>query len=100
MAVATVSGPLLGGLVVDTLGWRWAFFINVPIGALVLLGSRTLVSAAPDQGRLGATGAALGTGGMVALVYAITRFGEDGFTDPLALTLLGAAAVGMSAAFN
>lgn len=88
-----VVGLLLGGVLTDTLGWRWVFFINVPIGLLVLLGSRTLVSAERHRGQLGATGAALGTGGMVALVYPITRFGEDGFTDPIALTLVGVAAL-------
>ncbi|MCW2580445.1 MAG: Drug resistance transporter, EmrB/QacA subfamily, partial [Blastococcus sp.] len=45
MAVATVGGPLLGGLLVDTswLGWRWCFYVGVPFGlvALVLL-QRTL----------------------------------------------------------
>jgi EmrB/QacA subfamily drug resistance transporter len=86
-----VAGLLLGGVLTDTLGWRWVFFINVPIGLLVLLGSRTLVAAGAHSGQLGAFGAALGTGGMVALVYAITRVGEDGFTDPLALVLLGGA---------
>jgi EmrB/QacA subfamily drug resistance transporter len=88
-----VVGLLLGGMLTDTLGWRWVFFINVPIGLLVLLGSRTLLAAAPHRGQLGVVGATLGTGGMVALVYVITRFGEHGFTDPAALILLGAAAV-------
>nr|WP_255426945.1 MFS transporter [Pseudonocardia sp. C8] len=88
-----VVGLLLGGVLADTLGWRWVFFINVPIGLLVLLGSRTLVAAGRHHGQLGGLGAALGTGGMVALAYAITRFGEDGFTDPVALSLLGVAAV-------
>lgn len=39
MAVATVSGPLLGGLITDGLGWRWCFFVSVPLAvvALVLL---------------------------------------------------------------
>ncbi|CCH33239.1 MDR family MFS transporter [Saccharothrix espanaensis] len=38
MAVATVGGPLLGGLIVDTswLGWRWCFFIGVPVALLAL----------------------------------------------------------------
>lgn len=88
-----VIGLLLGGLLTGTLGWRWVFFINVPIGLLVLLGSRTLVSADSHGGRLGATGALLGTGGMVALVYAITRLGEEGLGDPTAFLLIGAAAV-------
>lgn len=84
-----VLGLLMGGVLTETLGWRWVFFINVPLGLLVILGSRTLVATAPHKGHLGATGAALGTGGMVALLYAITRFGEDGFSDPLALGLVG-----------
>ncbi|WCN84398.1 MDR family MFS transporter [Micromonospora sp. LH3U1] len=39
MAVATVGGPLLGGLIVDTswLGWRWCFFVGVPVAAIALL---------------------------------------------------------------
>ncbi|EHR61387.1 MFS transporter [Saccharomonospora cyanea] len=90
--LGVVIGLLLGGVLTGTLGWRWVFFVNVPIGLLVLLGSRTLVSADSHEGQLGITGAVLGTGGMVALVYSITRFGEDGLTDPLALTLVGVAA--------
>jgi MFS family permease len=92
-----VVGLLLGGVLTGTLGWRWVFFINVPIGLLVLLGSRTLASTEPHTGRLGGVGAGLGTGGMVALVYSITRFGEDGFTDPLALGLVAAGVVALGA---
>lgn len=88
-----ILGLLLGGVLTDVLDWRWVFFINVPIGLLVLLGSRTLVAAERHTGRLGIIGAALGTAGMVALVYAITRFGEDGFADSLAYILIGAAVV-------
>ncbi|MBF5032743.1 MFS transporter [Micromonospora sp. ANENR4] len=38
MALATVGGPLLGGLIVDTswLGWRWCFFVGVPVAAVAL----------------------------------------------------------------
>ncbi|MEV4732359.1 MFS transporter [Saccharopolyspora sp. NPDC049426] len=95
--LGVVVGLLLGGILTGTLGWRWVFFINVPVGLLVLLGSRTLIGTRRHSGQLGVTGAVVGTGGMVALVYAITRFGEDGFTDPIAASLLGAAAVLMAA---
>ena len=39
IAAATVSGPLIGGLIVDTswLGWRWCFFVGVPIGVIALV---------------------------------------------------------------
>ncbi|MFJ5692831.1 MFS transporter [Arthrobacter sp. NPDC093125] len=92
-ALGIVIGLLLGGVLTDTLGWRWVFFINIPIGLFVLLGSRSLPATSGHQGQLGILGAVLGTGGMVALVYAITRLGEAGFTDPVALVLFGAAAV-------
>ena len=43
MAVATIGGPLLGGVITDTLGWRWNFFVALPfaIAALIIL-QRTL----------------------------------------------------------
>ncbi|MGH4035538.1 MDR family MFS transporter [Actinomycetota bacterium Odt1-20B] len=37
MAVGTVGGPLVGGLVADHLGWRWAFYVNIPLGLLALV---------------------------------------------------------------
>jgi EmrB/QacA subfamily drug resistance transporter len=92
-----VLGLLLGGFLTGTLGWRWVFFINVPIGVLVLLGSRNLAEADRRPGSLDLRGAVLGTSGMVALVYAITRFGEDGLTDPIGLGLIGAAVVLLAA---
>ncbi|AXK47229.1 MFS transporter [Brachybacterium saurashtrense] len=88
-----ILGLLLGGVLTGTLGWRWVFFINVPIGILALVGTRTLVGADRHPGRLGTIDAILGTGGMVALVYAITRFGESGLADPLAIVLIATAAV-------
>ncbi|MGV0869804.1 MFS transporter [Corynebacterium kalidii] len=88
-----VLGLVLGGILTDVLNWRWVFFINVPIGLLVLLGSRSLVSASRHTGRLGGLGAAVGTGGLLALVYSITRFGEEGFADPVAYILVAAAAL-------
>lgn len=37
MAVATVSGPLLGGIITDSLGWRWCFFVSLPLAIIALI---------------------------------------------------------------
>ncbi len=88
-----VAGLLLGGVLTGVLGWRWVFFINIPIGLLVLAGSRTLVEPKMHEGRLDLAGALTSIGGMVALVYAITRGGEHGWTDSLTIGSFAAAAV-------
>ncbi|MDJ1114820.1 MDR family MFS transporter [Microbacterium dauci] len=50
MAVATVGGPLLGGLITDSFGWRWNFFVSIPIAAAaMIIVQRTLPHAAPAQ---------------------------------------------------
>jgi EmrB/QacA subfamily drug resistance transporter len=49
--VAAMAGPGLGGLIVDRLGWRWIFFVNVPIGLLTILLSIVAVPAARYQAR-------------------------------------------------
>lgn len=91
--IGIIIGLLLGGLLTDLLDWRWVFFINIPIGLLVLLGTRTLIAAERRTGRLNTLSAVLSTVGMLALVYAITRFGEDGFADPITYALVGMSAI-------
>ena len=88
-----VAGLLVGGVLTDLLGWRWVFFINVPIGLFVLAGSRVLVEAELHDGKPDVAGALTSVGGMGALVYAITRGGEHGWTDPLTFGAFAAAAV-------
>ena len=83
MAVATVGGPLLGGLIVDTswLGWRWCFFIGVPV-ALIALGvlQRTLRLAVVrrDDVRIDYAGATLIAAG-VSLLLIWVSFVDSSF---------------------
>lgn len=91
--VGATVGLLLGGVLTDYLSWRWVFFVNVPIGVAVLFGTTVLVEGRRNDGRLDGPGAVLGTGGLLALVYAITRGGEHGWTEDLTVACLVASAV-------
>ena len=88
---ATV-GLLLGGVLTDALNWRWVFFVNIPIGLAVLAGTKSLTEAERHPGRLDVPGAITGTGGLIALVYGITRGGDHGWTNTLTLASFAAAA--------
>lgn len=79
MAIAMIGGPLVGGTITDHLGWRWAFYINLPLGA-VALAMVTAVLHLPKkkaQGRIDYLGAALLTVGITAFVLVTTWGGTE-----------------------
>ena len=78
------AGVLLGGVLTDSLGWEWIFFVNVPVGAVAFLLAPTLLDESRDARvqRFDATGAVLVTTGLASLVYAITQAGTKGWTEP------------------
>ncbi len=86
-------GILLGG-VLTTAGWQWAFLVNVPVGALVLLlGARMLPSSPPHGGGgMDITGAVVGTGGLCLLVHAVVRGHSQGWVSATTLLELAATA--------
>jgi EmrB/QacA subfamily drug resistance transporter len=63
-AVAAAVGPSLGGVLVDGLGWRWVFFLNIPIGLAALLPARRLLRESREPG--GALPDGLGTALLIA----------------------------------
>jgi EmrB/QacA subfamily drug resistance transporter len=79
MAVATVGGPLLGGLLVDTswLGWRWCFYVGVPFAAvaLVLLQKTLHLPVIKREVHIDYLGAAFLTAGVSALLIWVTLAG-------------------------
>ncbi|MER6074538.1 MFS transporter [Streptomyces sp. NPDC001817] len=95
MSAGFTAGAILGGLLTDMLSWRWAFFINVPVAALVVaLAPSVIADSRPvERPRLDLPGAVTVTGGLLALVYGLTQAGQSGWTTPatLAAFLAGAA---------
>ncbi|MFI5894775.1 DHA2 family efflux MFS transporter permease subunit [Actinoplanes sp. NPDC051513] len=87
--LAPAIGPSLGGLLIAADGWRWIFLINLPVGAVALLGVRRLPPevAPPAEGhtRLDPLGLLLLGAGLVSVLFGATH----GWTEPLSLVTLG-----------
>ncbi|MBD8607875.1 MFS transporter [Aeromicrobium sp. CFBP 8757] len=92
-------GLLLGGVLTDYASWRWALFINAPIGAVVLfLAPRVLDESQGSDSRLDLPGAISVTAGMSTLVYGLTKAADDGWGSTTTIVTL-AVAVALLVAF-
>ncbi|MEU0275327.1 MFS transporter [Streptomyces sp. NPDC006307] len=80
-AAGGAAGGLVGGVLTDLLSWRWVLLINVPVGALVLVGAALWVRESQGGGarRLDLPGAVLVTGGLAAVAYGIVQTEEAGW---------------------
>ena len=84
-ALATAVGPTLGAALIEGPGWRWVFFVNIPVGlATFLLGRRVLAESRDEHAKSGADigGVALITLAMAALALGIVEGGEWGWSSP------------------
>lgn len=96
--VGGTAGAFIGGPLTDGLGWEWIFFMNVPIGLVLLASSPILLS----ESRPGARGLDIGgavtiTGALILIVYGVSEAPRSGWTGPwtvvplvVALALVGA----------
>jgi MFS transporter, DHA2 family, methylenomycin A resistance protein len=94
-SLAFVLGPLLGGALVDTLGWPAIFYINVPIVlAAIAVGMRTITeSADPDHASLDPAGQLAAVCALGTLTYAVIEGRSHGWGSGLTIGLFAAAAV-------
>ncbi|MGH9045657.1 MAG: MFS transporter [Acidimicrobiales bacterium] len=82
-------GLLLGGVLTDLVSWRWVLFVNVPIGAMVLLVTpMVLVESESRRGRLDVPGAISVTSGMALLVYGLTNAASHAWSSPATIVCL------------
>ncbi|MBI2940785.1 MAG: MFS transporter [Chloroflexi bacterium] len=95
-AIAALVGPGLGTLVVDTLGWRWVFFVNLPVSLIPIVSLSLLLRERPRPRQpvtVDAAGALTLAASIAALLFALRATGPDGrWPSPLAFALLGASA--------
>lgn len=86
--VAPAVGPVLGGLLVDQLSWRWVFFVNVPIGIATLLFGLIFLQEhrEPAAGRFDLAGFLLAGIGLALVTYALSEGSSAGWTSTSVLT--------------
>src|SRR5207302_4040887 len=99
--VSASVGVIASGLLTEGPGWRWVFFINVPVGVL-LIAMAAIFLPADDPDRHGSkrfdvAGAVTVTGGLLLLVYALNRSTDYGWSSGSTLGLLAASIVMLSA---
>ncbi|MCY3637258.1 MAG: DHA2 family efflux MFS transporter permease subunit [bacterium] len=83
-ALGAAFGPTIGALLINSLGWRWMFYVNLPIAALVFLATTRLVRESRDEtaeGRLDVVGVPTGTLAVALIMVAIVQGEGWGFDD-------------------
>uniref|UniRef100_A0AAU2V748 MFS transporter n=1 Tax=Streptomyces sp. NBC_00003 TaxID=2903608 RepID=A0AAU2V748_9ACTN len=96
IAASTAAGPVVGGLIVQKADWSWVFFLNVPLGVVVLcLGLSVLRGGRADgtRGRFDLAGTVVLAAALCSLVWGLTRVPDQGWSDPGTVVYLLVAAV-------
>ncbi|MDK1347974.1 MFS transporter [Streptomyces sp. 378] len=87
--LAVASGPLVGGTLTEHISWQWIFWLNVPLGLVLLPLARLRLAESHGTGApLDVPGTLLASGGLFGIVYGLVRGPADGWTSSLVLTAL------------
>src|SRR5256714_142023 len=102
--IGIAIGPVVGGLLVEHLGWGSVFFINVPVCAVTFVLARWLIpnTSAPEESPLDPVGAVLSIVGLVTLLFAIIEVPNHGWVAPdvVASFVIGLVFIGLFAAWE
>jgi EmrB/QacA subfamily drug resistance transporter len=99
-ALSSLLGPAIGGLITDTVGWPFVFFVNLPVGAVVLLTIRRYLPQYRPAGvrpRIDYLGAGLFTAALVPILVGLTNKASADWTDPAVGGLIALGAVVLAA---
>jgi EmrB/QacA subfamily drug resistance transporter len=92
--LAVALGPLVGGAVVDGISWQWIFWLNVPLGLIVLPTARAfLAESHGPRERLDPLGLVLATGGLLGIVWGVVRGNGSGWSSGEILAALAGGGV-------
>jgi EmrB/QacA subfamily drug resistance transporter len=93
--IAVAIGPVLGGVITSGLGWRWIFFVNVPIGIAAIVTTLLRIDESRDAAarRPDWIGFVTFSGGLAALVYGLIRGNAEGWGSPLIVSCFAGAAL-------
>src|SRR6201991_1091504 len=95
LGIALAIGPIVGGVITDTVGWRWVFLVNVPACALLILATFRFINESDDPSakNLDFGGIVTFSGGLALMVWGLIDGNDSGWSSPAILIRLAAAAV-------